>query len=498
MIESKDFLRWWYVGTMNSGPQALKNLLLGELPLEKVGPHLRHSVKRALCSGDPRRLTQVALVVVGELLRRGDLLRVAVEGSTDQAGPLYLLKGTTRLLDLSVLGGDPASTIGITLPERGETVAGAATPGRALESPYHPDDFAGILGVMEQAQELEIGNPSSGESGVVLTGILRLLERLTPQFNLYIMVDDAELKPEDQDFLFQLQNNEPSNGWLKERKSGQSFWIPDPGELPLHIQNQERKIREDQGPWRGQGYSCAVAIPLWEPVPDSANEEDRREAGLFFLVARESWSKDAMLKLARRLTSFVSRRWQRQSEVNQRIHKDRLTGVFNRAYFEDQFTLELERSRRSQAPLTLVIADLDHFKLVNDKYGHQVGDIILNRMARRLQSQLRRIDSICRIGGEEFALILPHTSVGAGRDVIQRLLGEKSVEEFEYIDETLTIDVTFSYGTATFPDAGADAFELYRKADAMLFLSKDKGRNQCHIWNSDGDHIQLLPGSDST
>ena len=72
---------------MITGTQAVKNLLLGELPLEKVGPHLRHSVKRALCSGDPRRLTQVALVVVGELLRRGDLLRVAVEGSTDQAGP---------------------------------------------------------------------------------------------------------------------------------------------------------------------------------------------------------------------------------------------------------------------------------------------------------------------------------------------------------------------------------------------------------------------------
>ena len=482
---------------MISGIQAVKNLLLGELPLEKVGPHLRHSVKRALCSGDPRRLTQVAQVVVSELLRRGDLLRVAIEGDPVQAAPLYLLKGTTRLLDLSALGGDSAAVTGIDLVGKSGPGVGMASLTGPVESPYRPEDFADILGVMEQAQELELGNPSSGESGVVLTGILKLLAQLTPQFNLFLMVADEDLRPEGQDFLFTLPLDDPAQVWLSQRKPGQSFWIPDPGELPLPIRKPEGIVREDQGAWRGQEYSCAVAIPLWDPNPEKGGEENRREAGLFFLVAREPWGKEPMLKLARRLASFVSGRWQRQGEVNKRIHKDRLTGVFNRAYFEDQFTLELERARRSQVPLTLVIADLDHFKLVNDRYGHQVGDIVLNRMARRLQSQLRRIDSICRIGGEEFALILPHTSVAAGGDVIRRLLEEKPTEEIPYIDETLLIDVTFSYGIATFPDAGADAFELYRKADAMLFLSKDKGRNQCHIWNSDGDHIQLLAGSDS-
>ena len=81
--------------------------------------------------------------------------------------------------------------------------------------------------------------------------------------------------------------------------------------------------------------------------------------------------------------------------------------------------------------------------------------------------------------------------------MIRRLLGESPIEEIPYLEDVLEIDVTFSYGTATFPDAGADAFELYRKADAMLFLSKDKGRNQCHSWNSGGDHIQLISGTDT-
>lgn len=435
--------------------------------------------------------------MLAELLRRGDLLRVAVEGSVGQTGSLYLLKGTTRLLDLAGLGFEHTIASDLSLKHEPNVEPGLASVLPAVDASYRPEDFAGILGVMEQAQELEMGNPSSGETGVVLTGILQLLAQLTPQFSLFVMMNETEDAPEDQNYLFRLQPDDPALHWLNNRKPGQSFWIPDPGELPNHIRKHEHLVREGLGAWSEEKYSCAVAIPLWEPVPENEPEVDPREAGIFFLVARESWGREAMFKLARRLTNFVSRRWQRQTEVNQRIHKDRLTGVFNRAYFDDQFTLELERARRSEGPLTLVIADLDHFKAVNDQYGHLVGDIVLKRLARRLQSQLRRIDSICRIGGEEFALILPHTSVGAACEVVRRLLGENSTEEIQYIDQTLLIDVTCSYGTASFPDAGADAFELYRKADAMLFLSKDKGRNQCHSWNSDGDHIQLLPGSDS-
>lgn len=456
--------------------------------MEKVGPHLRHSVKRAVRSADERRMTQVGHVVVGELLRRGDLLRVAVEGSGGPVGPLYLLKGTTRLLDLSALGGSPFQANG---PGAGPSMPGGIAP--LEEGRYRMEDFAGILGVMEQAQELDLGNPSSSESGVVLTGILKLLSRLIPQFNLFVMVDESQLVPEDQNFVFQLTEPDPSHAWLSSRSPGQSYWIPDPIELPAAIRKFENASPDDEDSWRGQGLACAVAVPLWEPSIDQAAGRRPKEAGLFFLVSREQWDKAAMLKLARRLVEFVTRRWQRQSEVNLRIHKDGLTGVFNRAYFDDQLTLELERARRANASLTLVIADLDSYKAVNDQYGHQVGDIVLQRVVRRMQKQLRRIDSICRIGGDEFALILPQTSEAAGQDVIRRLLGERTTEEIPYLDEVLTIDVTFSYGAATFPDAASEAFELYRKADDMTFRSKEKGRNQCHIYSNSGDHKQLLP-----
>jgi diguanylate cyclase (GGDEF)-like protein len=114
-------------------------------------------------------------------------------------------------------------------------------------------------------------------------------------------------------------------------------------------------------------------------------------------------------------------------------------------------------------------------------------------VARRLQEELRRIDHICRIGGEEFALILPDTSQEAAQEVLGRLLDSRFATQVVYEGETIELTVTFSYGAVTFPSAGADPFELYRKADGMLFLSKDLGRNRCHFWNNDGDHIQLLP-----
>jgi len=200
-----------------------------------------------------------------------------------------------------------------------------------------------------------------------------------------------------------------------------------------------------------------------------------------------------MLRLAERLSRFVTRRWRHQQEVNQRIHVDGLTRVYNRTFFDSQFTLELERARRSEIPLTLVIADLDKFKSINDTYGHQAGDAVLRMVARRLQEELRRIDHICRIGGEEFALILPDTSQEAAQEVMGRLLDSQFQASVTAAGETLDIKVMFSFGAVTFPSAGADPFELYRKADAMLFLSKDLGRHRCHFWNNEGDHLQLLP-----
>lgn len=468
---------------------ALRKLLGGELPLDRVGPQLRRAARRALLAGDSERMLAVARVVIGELLRRGDLIRLAV--ASDHAGdaapgPLCLLKGTKRVVDLGLLGTDkelfPAPKARRSLIAPAPDLSGRAKVRSSL------GDFADVLGAMEDAQDLEIGDPQSGEKTPVLAGVLRLLGKFTPQFRLFIMLDQKDPAPEVVDGVFRVTSEEFRDSWLALRHEGHSAWIPTPSELPLPIIAQMAAETEERFV-----VNSAVAVPVWEPREGPTADGDKQEAGLLFVVARDDWGRESLLRLADRLSRFVTRRWQNQREVNLRIHTDSLTGVANRAFFDTQFTLELERARRSNVPLTLVIADLDHFKRVNDQLGHLMGDRTLQMVARCLQEELRRIDHICRIGGEEFALILPDTGQEAAQEVVGRLLEAPFHEEVSHEDRIVDLRATFSYGAVTFPDAGADAFELYRKADAMLYLSKDLGRNQCHFWNSRGDHLRLLP-----
>jgi len=462
---------------------ALRKLLAGDLPLDRVGPKLRQSARRALRTGDTQRLLAVATNVARELLKCGDLLPIIVSGKTESAGDqLCLLKGTNRLVDLSLLGR------GLTaLPSANpKTALKGFQPGRTGESDHQMGSLTNVLGAMEDAQDLEIGDPQSGNKSVVLSGIVRLLRKFTPQLEMHILLGEHDLIHEEQSGVFQVSTEERHAGWLAKRSPGHSVWIPEADELPSFLQTLPDL--EDS--------SVAVAVPLWEPEDSREQDVALSEAGLLFLIGAQGyWSRDMLLRLAERLSRFVTRRWQHQRDVNQRIHTDSLTGVFNRAYFDTQFTLEIERARRTDVPLTLVIADLDLFKHINDQLGHQLGDQALRMVARRLQEELRRIDHICRIGGEEFALILPGTSQEAGEEVVGRLLDASFREMAQHNKQAIELKVTFSYGAVTFPAAGLDPFELYRKADTMLYLSKDMGRNQCHFWNSQGDPIQIKPSS---
>ncbi len=484
---------------MEESSITLKRMLSGELPLDRVGPHLRHACRRAVRSGDFDRMKLAARVVIGELARRGELLGVSIEGKRKGSpgeGPFCMVKGTHRLLDLSFLGGDTISWPGqVPVNPAAPAVPDVSTPVQSSSSPSL-ESFAGLIGAMEQAQDLEIGDPRSGEKAIILASILRLLERFMPQLPMFMMLHGSDPVPEDQDHLFTIGPDEAAEGWLSVRTPGHSVWIPDPEELPGHIRKLAAAPVEKATGLGGLPIRRAVAVPLWEPAENGGPSSSAHESGLLFLVTGDDLGRDSLLRLAERLSRFVTRRWRHQREVNQRIHVDGLTGVYNRAFFDSQFPLELERARRSEVPLSLVIADLDKFKEVNDTYGHQAGDATLRMVARRLQEELRRIDHICRIGGEEFALILPDTSQEAAHDVMSRLLDSEFRTSVSVAGDTININVTFSYGAVTFPAAGADPYELFRKADAMLFISKDLGRNRCHFWSSDGDHLQFLP-SDS-
>lgn len=171
----------------------------------------------------------------------------------------------------------------------------------------------------------------------------------------------------------------------------------------------------------------------------------------------------------------------RQSDLlRQWVYIDGLTGVCNRRYFDEQLSREWGRAMRQGAPLTLVLIDVDQFKLYNDHYGHQAGDDCLRRIAAALKGGLQRpVDLLARYGGEEFACLLPDTEIPGAVALAQRL-GQRVAElQIEHAASTVARAVTVSLGVCMRrPDATGSAADLLREADAQLYLAKSRGRNQ--------------------
>jgi two-component system cell cycle response regulator len=159
---------------------------------------------------------------------------------------------------------------------------------------------------------------------------------------------------------------------------------------------------------------------------------------------------------------------------------DALTGLANRRGFQELIETELERARRSGRPLSLVIGDLDHFKSLNDRFGHAAGDRALERLALILDTAKRRIDTAARIGGEEFAVVLPDSDHHAAYILAERMRREVR-ETFMYEPYELTI----SLGVATFPAHGTTVETLLAQADEALYAAKAMGRDRTVLYRED-------------
>jgi two-component system, cell cycle response regulator len=156
---------------------------------------------------------------------------------------------------------------------------------------------------------------------------------------------------------------------------------------------------------------------------------------------------------------------------------DPLTGLNNRRFLETHLAATLEQSQARRKPLSLMILDIDHFKRVNDTYGHQAGDEVLKGFSQRIRRIIRGGDLLCRLGGEEFVVVMPNVSLEVARKVAER--ARVSIEEAPFvIDEAgRSITVTVSIGLAE-RGQDTDADTLYRRADRALYRSKAEGRNR--------------------
>ena len=156
---------------------------------------------------------------------------------------------------------------------------------------------------------------------------------------------------------------------------------------------------------------------------------------------------------------------------------DSLTGLYNHRFFQDQMKINLEYCKRYNSTFSLILIDIDKFKLFNDKYGHLIGDEVLRQVSQLLKSSIRKADIICRYGGEEITIILPHTSNENAYILANKLC--KIIGEHKFVvSKNLTVNVTISLGVSSYPDSATDVAKLIETADKIMYNAKETGRNK--------------------
>jgi diguanylate cyclase (GGDEF)-like protein/PAS domain S-box-containing protein len=178
----------------------------------------------------------------------------------------------------------------------------------------------------------------------------------------------------------------------------------------------------------------------------------------------------------------VTQRKEAEKQLEYRAHYDALTGLPNRLLFRDRLVNALAHAKRNRVGVAVMYLDVDHFKLVNDGLGHSFGDLLLADVAQRLQTCLRASDTISRIGGDEFSILLPEVTstesvAGVARKILDSLTNQFTVEGHDLF-------VTASIGISCYPSDGQDAESLLKCADAAMYRSKELGRNQAQLFTA--------------
>jgi diguanylate cyclase (GGDEF)-like protein len=176
--------------------------------------------------------------------------------------------------------------------------------------------------------------------------------------------------------------------------------------------------------------------------------------------------------------------FQRFSTVKNMAIYDTLTGLYNRRYVEERLGIEADKSFKGPVPLSLVMVDIDHFKRVNDTFGHTEGDRVLREISSALKSSVRKKDIVARYGGEEFILILPETNLEESCVIAERI--RRTVETTPFEVGNVRLSLTISLGISSFPDHHPESKEeLVAMADQALYDAKRGGRNQVCVFRGE-------------
>jgi diguanylate cyclase (GGDEF)-like protein len=245
--------------------------------------------------------------------------------------------------------------------------------------------------------------------------------------------------------------------------------------LPAGGDWRERDVPVFSHPMRIKDYESLLVLPLL--VKDEV-------VGTFTVAARRAAAfpgdRREMLGVIANQVAISLQNARMYQALEEQATTDGLTGLVNHRTFQERFSAMLGRADRHTFPVSLILTDIDHFKKVNDSYGHPTGDEVLRRVAAILKASARKIDIVARYGGEEFALVLEATDRTGARQLAERIRQEVSQQTFQASKGSFR--ATLSLGVSTYPDDARDKAEIIARADQSLYAAKHGGRNRtvCH------------------
>lgn len=268
--------------------------------------------------------------------------------------------------------------------------------------------------------------------------------------------------------------------FLLEGEGVDAIAIDDPSHLPAKLEEYHPDLLLlDINLPKTSGLEICKALRMsvaWQTLPIfvmTARTDHESRIAAFRAGATDFLSKPI---IHQEFTARIGTHLKQARLLQERAERDALSGLLLRRPFLEAFERRLSESHRYDRPIAIALLDIDHFKGINDSYGHLVGDAVIASLGRLLSRRFRTEDLRCRWGGEEFMLALPGSKAELARSAVSRVLEEFSETKFRADQQEFT--VTFSAGAAAYPDDGASAQALIRRADKRLYQAKRDGRNQ--------------------